>query len=342
MLEAESGSVYRKLLIAVFAPRLLTRIEEQLHSGGNSDFLYEGLKAYLMLADTEHYDADFIKAWIALDWDRSLPRDLPAEQRQALTAHLQALFERRPPVARLDPRLVEDLRRQLQQMPVAQRVYDRIKRQKLPEGIPDFRINEAAGRDAALVFSRKSGKPLGEPLSGFFTVKGYRQGFLLSSLSQTGTLAEEQWVLGHEEGDQQNVASLAADVRRLYFQDYLRQWDALLADIDFVPITSVAQAADVLRVISGPTSPLKNCWWRWRRKPTCNRMNACWRPKVRQWTAAWTNSRNAWAACSARNSRRQTHRRRAMTRSPRTSPSSTASSAKAKANRRPSTACWRT
>ena len=46
-------------------------------------------------------------------------------------------------------------------------------------------------------------------------------------------------------------------MRRLYFQDYQRQWDALLADIDFVPITSVAQAADVLRVISGPTSPLK-------------------------------------------------------------------------------------
>ncbi|WP_046488983.1 type VI secretion system membrane subunit TssM [Pseudomonas veronii] len=257
MLEAESASVYRKLLIAVFAPRLVTRIEEQLHGGGNSDFLYEGLKAYLMLADTEHYDADFIKAWIALDWDRNLPRDLPADQRQALAEHLQALFERHPPSARLDARLIDDLRRQLQQLPVAQRVYDRVKRQKLPDGIPDFRLNEAAGRDAALVFSRKSGKPLGEPLSGFFTAKGYRQAFLLRSLNQTGTLAEEQWVLGHEQADQQNVVSLAADVRRLYFQDYQRQWDALLADIDFVPITSVAQAADVLRVISGPTSPLK-------------------------------------------------------------------------------------
>ncbi len=140
---------------------------------------------------------------------------------------------------------------------MAQRVYDRVKRQKLPEGVPDFRLNEAAGRDAALVFSRKSGKPLGDPLSGFFTVKGYRQAFLLTSLNQANTLAEEQWVLGRDPAEQQNVASLAADVRRLYFQDYLRQWDALLADIDFVPITSVAQASDVLRVISGPTSPLK-------------------------------------------------------------------------------------
>jgi type VI secretion system protein ImpL len=257
MLEAESASVYRKLLIAVFAPRLVTRIEEQLRSGGSSDFLYEGLKAYLMLADSEHYDPDFIKAWVALDWDQRLPRDLPPDQRQALGEHLQALFERHPPTARLDKRLIEDLRRQLQQLPVAQRVYDRVKRQKLPESVPDFRLTDAAGRDAALVFARKSGKPLGDPLSGFFTAKGYREAFLATSLSQAGTLAEEQWVLGLDHDDQQNVASLAGDVRRLYFQDYQRQWDALLADIDFVPITSVAQAADVLRVISGPTSPLK-------------------------------------------------------------------------------------
>jgi type VI secretion system protein ImpL len=257
MLQAESGSVYRKLLIAVFAPRLVTRLEEQLHSGGSSDFLYEGLKAYLMLADSEHYDPDFIKAWVTLDWDQSLPRDLPPDQRQALGEHLQALFERHPPNARLDQRLIDDLRRQLQQLPVAQRVYDRVKRQKLPDGVIDFRISEAAGRDAALVFARKSGKPLSAPLSGFFTAKGYRDAFLATSLSQAGTLAEEQWVLGVEPADQQNVASLAADVRRLYFQDYQRQWDALLADIDFVPITSVAQASDVLRVISGPTSPLK-------------------------------------------------------------------------------------
>lgn len=257
MLEAEAASVYRKLLVAVFAPRLMTRIEEQLHSGGNSDFLYEGLKAYLMLADSEHYDPDFIKAWITLDWDRTLARDLPPDQRQALTGHLQALFEKQPPNARLDQRLIDDLRRQLQQLPVAQRVYDRVKRAKLPDGVPDFRLSEAGGRDAALVFTRKSGKPLSEPLSGLFTAKGYRQGFLLASLNQAGTLAEEQWVLGRDQADQQNVASLAADVRRLYFQDYLRQWDALLADIDFVPITSVAQAADVLRVLSGPTSPLK-------------------------------------------------------------------------------------
>ena len=210
MLGEESASVYRKLLIAVFAPRLVTRIEEQLRSGGSSDFLYEGLKAYLMLGSPDHYDADFIKAWISLDWERNLPRDLSPEQRQALHAHLDALLERRPPSARLDQDLVEDLRRQLQQLPVAQRVYDRVKRQRLPKDVPDFRISDAAGRDAPLVFARKSGKPLTDPLSGFFTYRGYREVFLTASLSQAGTIAEEQWVLGRDLNDAGDAANLAS------------------------------------------------------------------------------------------------------------------------------------
>ncbi|PTU74711.1 type VI secretion system membrane subunit TssM [Pseudomonas mangrovi] len=257
MLGSEAASVYRKLLIAVFAPRLLNRIEEQLRNGGSSDFLYEGLKAYLMLSGGDHYDADFLKAWISLDWDQTLPRDLTAEQRQSLDRHLVSLFDRRPPAARLDDNLVEDVRRQLQRLSVAQRVYDRVKRQPLPDGLPGFRLSEAAGRDASLVFVRKSGKPLSEPLSGFFTYRGYREVFLTASLSQSGTLAEEQWVLGRNFSDGQDVASLAMEVRQLYFEDYLRHWEALLADLDFVPVTSVAQAADVLRVLSGPNSPLK-------------------------------------------------------------------------------------
>jgi type VI secretion system protein ImpL len=257
MLEAEAVRVYRKLLVATFAPRLLTRIEEQLRAGGSPDFLYEGLKAYLMFAEKDHYDPDFIAAWIRLDWEHSLPRELGAEQRQALDRHLQALFEQRPPVARVDQHLVEDVRRQLQHVPFAQRVYDRLKRQPLPDGVSDFRLTDVAGRDAPLVFTRKSGKPLGEPLSGFFTVQGYRDVFLGASPAMAATLIDEQWVQGLERGNPLDAVSLAAEVRRLYVDDYVRQWDALLTDIDVVPITSVAHAADVLRIISGPASPLK-------------------------------------------------------------------------------------
>ncbi len=257
MLESESASVYRKLLIAVFAPRLVTRIEEQLYGAQSSDYLYEGLKAYLMLADGDHYDADFIKAWVLLDWERALPRDLAPEQRQDLQRHLDALFERRPPNARLDQHLIDDVRRQLQQLPVAQRVYDRVKRQPLPPGVNDVRLSEAAGRDAALVLRRKSGKPLGEPLPGLFTVKGYRQAFLAASLAQSATLAEERWVLGREINDAGDAKRLADDVRQLYFQDYIRQWEQFLSDIQLNSSADLSQRINTARLLSGNHSPLR-------------------------------------------------------------------------------------
>lgn len=257
MLEREAASVYRKLLVAVFAPRLRSRIEEQLYAGGPSDYLYEALKAYLMLADAKHQDADFLKAWITFDWERNLPRDLAEQPRASLHRHLAALLDKRPPDARLDQQLIEDTRRQLQQLPIAQRVYDRVKRQPLPSGVSDFRVTDAAGRDAALVLRFKSGKPLSDPLPGIFTADGYRKAFLAASLAHSETLAEERWVLGRAPGAAGDARRLAEDVRQLYYQDSIRHWDALLADLDSVPITSVGQAADVLRVLSGPTSPLK-------------------------------------------------------------------------------------
>lgn len=131
---------------------------------------------------------------------------------------------------------------------------------------------------------------------------------MLTSLNQAGTLAEEQWVLGHAPADQQNVASLAADVRRLYFQDYQRQWDALLADIDFVPITSVAQAADVLRVISGPSSPLKKLLVAVARETDLQAEERQLAAKGVPVEGVSTNSRSVSAACSARPNQRPARR----------------------------------
>ena len=49
-------SLYRKLLKELFLNRLMLRIEQQLQNNmNNTDYLYEGLKVYLMLADPAHY-----------------------------------------------------------------------------------------------------------------------------------------------------------------------------------------------------------------------------------------------------------------------------------------------
>ena len=263
MLGSEATAVYRRMLHGALLPRLILRLEQQIRANqANPDILFVALKTYLMLENPDHYEPDAIKAWIALDWDNNLPRDVTREQRQHLREHLDALFEKRPlplPLA-LDRQLIGQTQAILVRVPLPVRAYDRMKRFVAQDNkaYPDFRIDTAAGRDAGLVLRRASGKPLGEGVPGFYTYRGYTEGFGKAGTELVARLAEESWVLG-DVGRiaPQDLPQLIEDVRRLYFADYIKVWDALIADVGVVPLGNTQQAIDILRVLSGPGSPLK-------------------------------------------------------------------------------------
>ena len=52
-------------------------------------------------------------------------------------------------------------------------------------------------------------------------------------------------------------ARILSGVFDLYRSDYIRVWDSLLSDLTVVPLQTPAQAADVLSILIGTTSPLK-------------------------------------------------------------------------------------
>ena len=115
-----STVLYRRLLKDLMLPRLMTRIEEQLQNNTtNTDYLYEALKVYLMLASSEHYDASAIAAWYNLDWKYNLPIEVSTEQRESLSRHLVALLEQRTvPLPRpLNKELIKQTQELLQNTP---------------------------------------------------------------------------------------------------------------------------------------------------------------------------------------------------------------------------------
>ena len=71
------------------------------------------------------------------------------------------------------------------------------------------------------------------------------------------SLAEDSWVWGDETASAAVPAKLALAVNDLYEQDYIRAWDAILNDVEFVSFTTVQQLVDALRILAGPTSPLR-------------------------------------------------------------------------------------
>lgn len=93
-LGAQADQVYRRALRSVFLSRIVLRLEEQLRtSWAMPDHLRLGLRAYLMLGGREALDLSFFAAWMAADWQRSLPGVENDPRRRALAEHLAALFD---------------------------------------------------------------------------------------------------------------------------------------------------------------------------------------------------------------------------------------------------------
>lgn len=252
-------AAYQRLLRTTLLPRIVANMEDTLRRGdaNNQDFLYETLRVYLMLGDRRYFDAASVQAWVDFDWRRSLP-EASEEQRRQLLAHAAALLEdgEADPVA-LDGALVAQVRLALAGMPLPQRIYGRLKRQVMSAGLPEFSVNAAIGRDGSSLFARVSGAPLSRGVPGLYSVAGYKK-VLDASWQSVAEVAKDNWVLDRQEATAATgVGELRDQVLQLYYADYIRQWDAFLADLRLVPLTSMDGAARVVGALSGADSPLR-------------------------------------------------------------------------------------
>ena len=255
-------NLYRRLLRTTLLPHIVANMESALRRGdaSNQDFLYETLRAYLMLGQRQFFDAASVQAWVDIDWRRELPQAGEAE-RQQLEAHVAALLdgedEEAEPV-QLDADLIAKTRLTLASMPLSQRIYNRLKRQVAQGNLPELSVNGAAGRDVSSLLVRRTGAPLSRGVSGVYSVTGYRD---LLSKSERAVLdmARDSWVLERQEATVSagNTASMNAAVLELYYADYIRQWDAYLADVQLAPLTSLDQAALVTNALAANDSPLR-------------------------------------------------------------------------------------
>lgn len=270
-LSAAADQSYRRLLQDAFLPRLALRVEQLMTGAGadNAELLYEGLKAYLMLQQPEHFEPAALKVFIAADWESSLPRDVTLDQRQELETHLAALFERGAVVSPMpaNAALIARARDLLSRSTTEQRIYNRLKRQGVGSDIPEFTIARAAGPSASLVFMRASGEPLTRGVPGLYSFDGYHKAFLKEAERVSRQLEGEQhWVLGTTStvADKAQAAAARAGgtdavlegVRRLYLEDYASIWETFVRDIRVIRPPGMAQSIQLAQVLSAGDSPL--------------------------------------------------------------------------------------
>ena len=254
----EAKDAYARELNGLLLPKIANRLEQQLSDGvDDPDFRYEALKLYLMLGNTQRLDPEFLKIWMQLDWGNSYPTD--AKLRGHLQEHLAALIDAGLKPVELNRELIKRQRAILKQVPLAELVYGRLKRESLADDQAPFRIIDAAGQNAGKVFIRRSGKTLEDPIPGLFTYRGFYETYGKESLRLVKQFQREDWVLGGDGAGmtKQELKQLENDIRDLYLDDYIKAWDGLLSDIRIVPFRGINHATEVLDLLAGSTSPME-------------------------------------------------------------------------------------
>ncbi len=260
-LAAAAHEVYRHALQRALLPRLVWRLEAQLRGNMNQpDFLYEATRVYLMLGNAGPLDRNLVHEWMKLDWETSYPGDAAAPLREALLQHLDTLLAEPLPAVSLDGDLVVQARRAFAGVSLAQRAYSRIRPSAAAQNLPPWRPSDALGAAGVDLFVRASGKPLSEGVPGLFTVDGFYKVLLPSLDAAARSVVSESWVLGRQvdfDPSGPQMRALQQQAIALYETDYVRAWDQMLADLNFVQMRSLPRAAQDLYIVESPESPMR-------------------------------------------------------------------------------------
>ena len=263
-----ANETYDQLLKNGLLPMVSKRLEMQVQQPpvDNLEYLYNALKAYLMLHDAAHYDASYLRQWISADARRYLLPDADTSVLDMLDDDLAALFTESRIVSSpfpLNNDLVALTRQKLATLTTAQRVYLRLRAQLGKTDLPEFNILDAGGPQAANVLLRRSKLPLNRGVPGLFTYQGYWDVFDKQVNKAAAEMSDDEgWVMGlpsktaKTQLDEAAHGKLATEVRMVYLRDYAETWEQYLNDIEIIPSDSLQSSIQHLRVLSAPDSPL--------------------------------------------------------------------------------------
>jgi len=248
---------YSRELNATIVPVLRSRFEQDLQANvAAPDRLYEYLKGYLMLGDAKHRDADYLRFVGQNEWAHAFARDPAAVQR--LTMHFEQLLpDDRLKSVPLNEQATQQARVALRNATLPVLMYDRLKVNYVDDSKRAVRLDVVAGGGADRALVRRSGKPLSQPVPALYTRAVFNEINTTGKYQLTQQFVADNWVFGDNAFDMSRGGALLYDVLNLYEADYIRVWDEVVKDVGIKRSADTREFADVLDIISSPTSPLK-------------------------------------------------------------------------------------
>jgi type VI secretion system protein ImpL len=255
--------LYTKRFYMTFLGPLKRAMEEdlvQFVSDGDgtveqgSDYYYGLLKAYLMLGDAGHLNAQYVQRWLSelskkqlqsLYGSRAVPDWVEEDVRHQMALYSYYLAPQEAQRLVLNRRLVHEAQLKLRQVPTTERIYAMVRREA-GETLKPFTLDAASGGAQPSLVSDYA-------IPGYYTLDGWRGPFQTALTKTLEDLGQEGWVIGEPETKR---TDLEQAVKKRYFQDYTRYWRSFVKSLRIRPSVSPINTEEVLAGLSQPESPL--------------------------------------------------------------------------------------
>ena len=259
--DQEADFAYDTELQRLFLPRLIQTLEAELDKGHQGGDLYNTFRMYMMFNKLDKMEKDLVQQWFEDLWDVRFHGE--ATRRQELSFHLENLLALDLEPADLNKRVVASTRNLLLQVPVAGRVYARIKTN--PTYMREVDLLSIFGESARVTFKIDAQTQQTLRIPFLFTLDGYENVDFSAGSNVLSEVVNERWMLDDEENTQrvdyveEDFGNLSEQLKQLYFDDYIATWSRLLKSLRINDFNSLRQANDILLALVDPVySPVKS------------------------------------------------------------------------------------
>lgn len=256
--DAAAERAYVTQLKALMLPRLMKNMEARLRRGFDGEDLYDNFVKYMMFHKVEHMDRQAVEEWINANWDQELRGE--ATVRTELKAHLHALMNAELEPQPINQTLAASVRAQLLQVPVAQRIYSRLRAR--PEYSARVNLLNEFGESVRGAFIVNENVSQRLTIPALFTVAAYKSIDFSPKSELIARLAREKWVFSDAENaradfSKDDFEDISKEVKELYLAEYRSRWENVYSALEVKPFENIRQANDVLLSFVDPAySPL--------------------------------------------------------------------------------------
>ena len=260
LLRAQTDA-YDHALRNILEPRMVALLETTMwRQVRDPEFMLGALKTYRMMTGLSQMDTDFAQDW----WVNKLPEFAPiapfptpdAEEHQLAAISRMAVDDS---YVQPDQALVAEALKSVCTISLPARAYKQLLADPAVADLKEWIPANFAGPNGPKVFARRSDKTLRVGLPGAFTYAGFHDAVLDRVEDVAGQAALDRAVFagGCEENAETSVSALSQDILKLYYEDFIAQWDSLLRDIRLAQLTDLNVASQNLKDLSSADSALK-------------------------------------------------------------------------------------